>query len=86
MPYCLIRKFEHRGAPRKVVFYAVLSGSLIKFSGNEEMLRQWGVQVDILEDPVGVALVAKYFREKPQQYMEDATGLAAVRKAAAPKA
>jgi hypothetical protein len=86
MPYCLIRKFVHRGAPRKVVFYAVLSGSLIKFSGNEEMLRQRGVQVDILEDPVGIALVAKYFGEKPEQQMEDARELAAVRKASAPKA
>ena len=46
------------------------------------MIRQKGVQVDILEDPEGIALFAKYIKEKPDQHLEDAYGLAAVRKAA----
>jgi cytosine/creatinine deaminase len=62
-------------------FQRMVVGDVTNFSGNEEMVRQKGVQVDILEDPVGVALFAKYFREKPYQHIEDAEGLAAVRKA-----
>jgi hypothetical protein len=38
-----------------------------------------------LEDPDGVAFFAKYLRERPDQHLEDAYGLAAVRKAAAAK-
>jgi hypothetical protein len=41
--------------------------------------------VDILEDPDGAAFFAKYLKEKPDQYMEDAYGLAAVRKASSSK-
>jgi creatinine deaminase len=52
---------------------------------NEELLRQKGVQVDILEDPEGVDFYAKYRREKPDQDLEDWKGLAAVRKAATAK-
>lgn len=64
-------------------FQRLVVGDVTNFAGNEEMLRQRGVQVDILEDPVGIALFAKYYKEKPEQHMEDANGLAAVRKAAA---
>lgn len=63
-------------------FQRLVIGDVTNFGGNEEMLRQKGVQVDILEDPAGVALFAKYFREKPEQHLEDAGGLAEVRKAA----
>jgi cytosine deaminase len=49
------------------------------------MLRQKGVQVDILEDSYCIALFAKYMREKPEQNVEDCNGLAEVRKAAAGK-
>ena len=56
-------------------------GDVTNFAGNEEMLRNKGVQVDILEDPYGIALFAKYYKEKPEQHLEDAGGLAAVRKA-----
>lgn len=66
-------------------FQRMVVGDVTNFSGNEEMLRQKGVQVDILEDPVGVALFAKYYSEKPYQHLEDAEGLAAVRKATASK-
>src|SRR5580692_2091368 len=64
-------------------FQRMVVGDVTNYSGNEEMVRQKGVQVDILEDPMGVALFARYFREKPEQHMEDTGGLAEVRKRAA---
>ena len=66
-------------------FKRCVVGDVTNFSGTEEILRQKGVQVDILEDPDGIALFAKYIKEKPDQHLEDAYGLAAVRKAAAAK-
>ena len=66
-------------------FKRLVVGDITNASGNEEMLRQKGVQVDILEDPEGVAFYAKYRKEKPDQDLEDWKGLAAVRKAAAAK-
>lgn len=66
-------------------FQRLVVGDVTNHAANEEMLRQKGVQVDILEDPVGVALFAKYFRENPDQHTEDARGLAEVRKAATPR-
>ena len=66
-------------------FNGVAVGDVTSASGNEEMLRQKGVQVDILEDQEGIALYAKYRAEKPDQDMEDWKGLAAVRHMAAPK-
>jgi len=64
-------------------FKRVVVGDVTNSAGNEEMLRQKGVQVDILEDPEGVAFYAKYRKEKPDQDLEDWKGLAAVRKATA---
>jgi hypothetical protein len=58
-------------------------GDITNFAGNEEKLRQKGVQVDILEGPNGMAFFAKYLKEKPLQHLEDARGLAEVRKGAA---
>ena len=66
-------------------FQRVVVGDVTNSSGNEEMLRQKGVQVDILEDPDMIAFYAKYRKEKPEQDLEDWKGLAAVRKAAAAK-
>ena len=66
-------------------FRRLVVGDVTNSSGNEQILRQKGVQVDILEDPEGIALYAKYRREKPDQDLEDWKGLAAVRKAAAGK-
>jgi cytosine deaminase len=66
-------------------FQRLVVGDITSFAGNEEMLRQKGVQVDILEDPYGIALFAKYLKEKPEQNIEDYNGVAAVRKAAAGK-
>src|SRR5574344_1477282 len=63
-------------------FSRVVVGDVTNASGNEQMLREKGVKVDILEDPAGIELYAKYRAEKPELDMEDWKGLAAVRKAA----
>jgi creatinine deaminase len=63
-------------------FKRLVVGDATNASGNEDMLRQKGVQVEILEDPEGVAFYAKYRKAKPDQDLEDWKGLAAVRKAA----
>jgi creatinine deaminase len=60
-------------------------GDITNFSGTEELIRKKGVLVEILEDPEGVAFFARYLKEKPNQHLEDAHGLAAVYKGAAPK-
>jgi len=62
-------------------FSRVVVGDVTNASGNEQMLRDKGAQVDILEDPMGIALYAKYCHEKPDQNTEDWKGLAEVRKA-----
>jgi cytosine/creatinine deaminase len=62
-------------------FKRVVVGDITNSSGNEGMLRQKGIQVDILEDPEMIAYYAKYRKEKPDQDLEDWKGLAAVRKA-----
>jgi creatinine deaminase len=61
-------------------FNRVVIGDVTNASGNEQMLRDKGVQVDILEDQEGIALYAKYRREKPNQDVEDWKGLAEVRR------
>ena len=66
-------------------FKRLVVGDITNASGNEDMLREKGVQVDILEDPEGLAFYAKYRKEKPDQDLEDWKGLAAVRKAARAK-
>jgi creatinine deaminase len=63
-------------------FQRLVVGDVSNYAGNEEMLRQKGVQVDVLEDPMGVQLFARYFKEKPEQHMEDAGGMAEVHKRA----
>jgi cytosine deaminase len=60
-------------------FARAVVGDVTSASGNEEILRGKGVQVDILEDPVGIALYKKYREEKPDLDLEDWKGLAAVR-------
>jgi cytosine/creatinine deaminase len=61
-------------------FSRVVVGDVTNASGNEQMIRDHGVPVDLLEDPDGIALYAKYRREKPDQDLEDWKGLAEVRK------
>lgn len=60
-------------------FSRVVIGDVTSASGNEEMLREKGVQVDILEDPEGIKLYQHYRAEKPDQDLEDWKGLAAVK-------
>ena len=62
-------------------FNRVVIGDITNASGNEQMIRAIGVQVEILEDQQGIELYAKYRREKPDQDNEDWKGLAEVRKA-----
>lgn len=59
-------------------FARVVVGDITSASGNEGLLREKGVQVDILEDAEGIALYQKYRSEKPAQDLEDWKGLAAV--------
>ena len=66
-------------------FQRLVVGNVTSFSGNEEMLRQKGVKVDILEDPYGIALFEKFAKEKPDQNLEDFKGKAAVNRAAGGK-
>ena len=59
-------------------FERVVVGDVTNASGNEQMLRDKGVQVTILEDAQGIALYARYRAERPDLDMEDWKGLAAV--------
>lgn len=61
-------------------FDRVVVGDVTNASGNEQMLREKGVKVDILEDPSGIALYSRYRTEKPELDIEDWKGLAAVRR------
>lgn len=61
-----------RGFPRVVV------GDVTSASGNEEMIRGKGIQIDILEDQMGIDLYAKYRAEKPELDIEDWKGKAAL--------
>ncbi|HTZ60172.1 MAG TPA: nucleoside deaminase [Acidobacteriaceae bacterium] len=62
-------------------FRRVVVGDITNASGNEQLMRDNGVQVDILQDPEAIALYAQYRQEKPDLDLEDWKGLAAVRKA-----
>src|SRR5215831_14740644 len=57
-------------------FNRVVIGDVTNASGNEQTIRDKGVQVQILEDQLGIELYAKYRREKPDQDVEDWKGLA----------
>jgi cytosine deaminase len=61
-------------------FNRVVVGDVTNASGNEQMIRDKGVRVDILEDRQGIELYAKYRHEKPDQDIEDWKGLAEVRR------
>ena len=53
------------GIPRVVV------GENTTFGGNEEFLRQHGVEVVIANDKDCIALMEKFIREKPELWAED---------------
>ena len=63
-----------RGFPRVVV------GDVSNASGNEDRLREQGIQVDILEDPRGIKLYARFHASQPHLELEDWQGLNALRK------
>jgi cytosine deaminase len=60
-------------------FSRVVVGDVSNASGNEAMLREQGLQVDILEDATGIALYARFRAEQPALDLEDWKGLSAVR-------
>ncbi len=60
-------------------FNRVVVGDVTSASGNEQLLRDKGLKVDILEDQKGIAIYARYRAEKPELDIEDWKGLAAVR-------
>jgi len=60
-------------------FNRVVVGDVTNASGNEALIQEKGITVDILEDQQGIALYAKYRQEKPQQDLEDWQGLSAVK-------
>lgn len=62
-----------RGFPRVVV------GDITNASGTEPLLRSKGIQVDILEDPRGIELYARFRAEKPELDLEDWQGVGAAK-------
>lgn len=59
-------------------FSRIVVGDVTNASGNEKLLQERGVQVDVLQDQQGIALYAKFRREKPDQDLEDWQGLSAL--------
>lgn len=61
-------------------FARVVVGDVTNASGTEPLLRSKGIQVDILEDPSGIELYARFRAEKPELDREDWQGVGAVRR------
>lgn len=61
-------------------FNRVVVGDVTNAVGNEPLLQEKGVHVDILEDTRGIELYARFRNEKPDQDLEDWRGLNAVQK------
>jgi cytosine deaminase len=59
-------------------FNRVVVGDVTNAAGNEDMLRDKGVKVEILEDAAAIALYKKYRTEKPELDLEDWKGKAAL--------
>lgn len=59
-------------------FNRVVVGDVTNASGNEEMLKDKGIRVDILEDQMGIELYKTYRAEKPDLDLEDWKGKAAL--------
>ncbi|MFT7052686.1 MAG: creatinine deaminase [Psychromonas sp.] len=60
-------------------FSRVVVGDLTNAAGNEALLQEKGIHVDILEDLQGIELYARFRFEKPDQDLEDWRGLCAVK-------
>jgi len=61
-------------------FGRVVVGDVTNAAGNEALLQERGISVDILEDRRGIELYARFRSEKPDQELEDWQGLSAVQK------
>ncbi|KKE84337.1 nucleoside deaminase [Pseudoalteromonas luteoviolacea] len=61
-------------------FHRVVVGDITNASGNETLLKEKGLVVDILEDEMGVNQYAQFRKEKPDQDLEDWQGVAALSK------
>lgn len=59
-------------------FSRVVVGDVTSASGNEALLQEKGIQVDILEDRKGIELYVRFRAEKPEQDLEDWQGLSGV--------
>ena len=49
----------------------VVIGENTTFGGNEELLRERGLEVIIADDPDCIALMTKFIKEKPELWNED---------------
>ncbi|MGB7288240.1 MAG: nucleoside deaminase [Salaquimonas sp.] len=49
----------------------VVVGENVNFGGNEDFLRQRGVEVILSNDPDCIALMERFIREKPELWAED---------------
>ena len=61
-------------------FSRVVVGDVTNAAGNEALLQERGIHVDILEDSRGIELYARFRSEKPDQDLEDWQGLSALQK------
>ena len=61
-------------------FRRVVIGDVTNAAGNEKLLAKKGIRVDIVEDPEGIALYARFRSESPEQDLEDWQGVSAVKK------
>ncbi|MFT6732903.1 MAG: creatinine deaminase [Polaribacter sp.] len=59
-------------------FNRVVVGDVTNASGNEVLLQEKGIQVEILEDRRGIEIYARYRSEKPELDLEDWQGLRAL--------
>jgi len=60
-------------------FKRIVIGDLTSVGeGNVRQLREAGIQVDVIEDPVAIELFGRYRFEQPELELEDWKGLAAV--------
>jgi cytosine deaminase len=60
-------------------FSRVVVGDVTNASGTEALLREKGVRVEILEDPRGIELYARFRAERPELELEDWKGLSTTR-------
>jgi cytosine deaminase len=58
-------------------FNRIVVGNVTSANGNEKVLAEKGIIVDILEDKLGIDIYEAYRKAKPQQDLEDWKGLAA---------